>query len=140
MENQQKDLVCVVEQSMTIRKALELFLYHDCKVVTFADYQSFNDYIRAQKQMPPYIVMADIHNIDKITRWNNTAILLTHDYANHSHPAHLVMTKPFSRDEAKAIVNSEIIKKEQIRLMKENLESELSHKDGNGMDSKRIKV
>lgn len=140
MENHQNSLVCVVEQSNTIRRVLDLYLREDCEVETFEDYQSFNDYIANLKPTFPYIVMVDVHNIDQITRWNNTVILLTNDLQNHSHPTHLVVKKPFSRDGVKAIVNSETIKREQIRLIKEKLESELSHKDGDDIHEKRTKV
>jgi FixJ family two-component response regulator len=138
--NNFKELVYVIEQSNTIRKAIELFLRKDYNVFTFEDYQSFNEHIQKQTEIFPYVLLVEASSAGKINRKNNTIVAIAKEYENLSDLQDFVITKPFTKERL-----IEVVKKAEIHLKtatiifhKETLEKELPINDCD--EKKRIKV
>jgi FixJ family two-component response regulator len=138
--NNFKELVYVIEQSFTIRKAIELFLGKVYDVFTFENYQSFNDHIQKQNEVLPYILLVEASSANKVNRKNNTIVAIAKEYESLSDFQDFVITKPFTKERL-----IEVVKKAEIHLKtatilfhKETLEEELPINDGD--DKKRIKI
>lgn len=141
MKSNPKEIVYVIDQSKTIRGAIDLFLRRDYEVITFVDYHSFNEHIQSQNEFLPYILLVESSSADKIARSkNNIVIILDNEIEKYLDFGDLVVSKPFSREYLNDVVKkAEInLKTAEIFSNKETLEKELPINDFE--DKRKIKV